>query len=200
VLHYGQNRVYLFECDWWDIGHRTRMEIDEHFTSVNTSRTWYASNPFILACQASQAFYLKDAKLGSSWQVVQKVTHRNIYDVPTVLEGEIEEDDEGFGDEDEEDECVGGHAPVQQGNDEDSTPLRRDDVEPIVVDRNMLINDEANNEENETTYDDEEELSSNDDTKFAHEEELSSNSDTDSENDVLNILYCEIYLLFCDIW
>jgi len=169
------------------------MQIDEHFMSVNTSHTWYASDPFILACQDSQAFYLKDAKLGGSWQVVQNVTHRNIYDVPTVLKGEIEEDDEGFGDEDKEDECVGGHAPVQQGNDEDSTLLCRDDVEPIVVDRSMLINDETNNEENETIYDDEEELShnndeeelsSNDDTNSAHEEELSYNSDTDSEDDM----------------
>jgi hypothetical protein len=121
------------------------------------------------------------------------VTHKNTYDVPTVLEGEIEEDDKDFGDEDEEDECIGGHAPVQHGNDEDSTPLRRDDVEPIVVNRSMLINDDANNEENETTYDDEEELSSNDDeeelssnddTNSAHEDELSCNSDTDSEDDM----------------
>jgi len=76
---------------------------------------------------------------------------------------------------------------VQPGNDEDSTPLRRDDVKPIVVvDRSMLINDELFNEENETTYDNEEELSSNDDedelfsnddTNSAHEEELSCNSD-----------------------
>jgi hypothetical protein len=88
---------------------------------------------------------------------------------------------------------LGGHAPMQQGNDEDSTPLRRDDVEPIVVDRSMLINDKANNEENETPYDDEEklssnddeeELSNNDDTNSSHEEELSCNSDTDSEDDM----------------
>jgi len=85
--------VCIYLGDWWDIGHKTRMQIDEYFTSVNTSRTWYAFDPFILACQASQAFYLKDAKLGSSCQVVQKVTHRNIYDVSTVLEGDIDEDD-----------------------------------------------------------------------------------------------------------
>jgi len=88
------------------------MQTNEHITSVNTSRTWYASDPFILVCQASQAFYLKDAILGSNWQVVQKVTHRNIYNVPIVLEGEIEEGDEGFVDEDEEDECVRGNASV----------------------------------------------------------------------------------------
>jgi hypothetical protein len=53
---------------------------------------------------------------------------------------------------------------VQPGNYEDSTPLRRDDVKPIVVvDRSMLINDELFNEENETTYDNEEELSCNSD-------------------------------------
>jgi hypothetical protein len=81
---------------------------------------------------------------------------------------------------------------VQQGNDEDSTLLRRDDVEPIVVYRSMLINDKANNDENLTTYDDDEELSSNDDenelssnddTNSAHEKELSCNSNTDSEDD-----------------
>jgi negative regulator of genetic competence, sporulation and motility len=83
---------------------------------------------------------------------------------------------------------LGGHAPMQQGNDEDSTPLRRDDVEPIVVDRSMLINDEANNEENETTYDDEEELSSNDDTNSAHEEELS-----------LSIIVCLYFHIFLSI-
>ena len=168
VLHYGQNRVYLFECNWWDIEHRTGIQIDEHFTSVNTSLTWYAFDPFVLACQASQVFYLKDPKLGGSWQVVQKVTNRNIYDVPTVLEREIEEDGEGIGDEEEDNECVEGNAPVQHGNNVDSTPLRRDDVEPIVIDEVYVHLDES--------------MFLNDD--FIHEEELSCNSDTDSDDDM----------------
>jgi hypothetical protein len=37
------------------------------------------------------------------------VTNRNIYDVPTVIDGDIEEVD---GHEDEDDECVGANAPV----------------------------------------------------------------------------------------
>ena len=50
--------VYLFECDWWDIGNIMRMQRDEHFTSVNTSHKWHESDPFILAitCQVSQIF------------------------------------------------------------------------------------------------------------------------------------------------
>jgi len=106
------------------------------------------------------------------------VTNRNIYDVPTVIESEIQEVDKH---EDEDDECVGGYAPVQQVNDEDSTQLRRDDLEPIAVDEvyvkldgSMFI----------ITSDDEDELSSNDDTNSAHENELSCNSYTDSDDDM----------------
>ena len=61
----GNNRVYLFECDWWDTRNGLGMQRDKHFTSVNTSHTWYHSEPFILACQASQVFYLNDTKLAA---------------------------------------------------------------------------------------------------------------------------------------
>lgn len=60
------NHVYLFECDWWNTRSKTGMQTDKYFTTVNTSRTWYESDPFILACQASQVFYLNDTKLGGS--------------------------------------------------------------------------------------------------------------------------------------
>jgi hypothetical protein len=56
---------------------------------VNTSRLWYEYDPFILACQASQVFYLNDTKFGSSWKVVQIMSHRNIYDIPIVSEGRM---------------------------------------------------------------------------------------------------------------
>ena len=72
---------------------------------MNTSRTWYEYDPFILACQASQVFYLNDTKLGRSWKVVQNMSHRNIYDIPILPEGENEEDDE--------DNSVGENAHVQ---------------------------------------------------------------------------------------
>jgi hypothetical protein len=66
----GRNRVYLFECDWWDTGSNTRgIRKEQGFTIVNTSRKWYESDPFILACQAAQVFYLNDPKLGGSWKV-----------------------------------------------------------------------------------------------------------------------------------
>ena len=39
LTYLGNNRVYLFECDWWDTRDGTRMQSDEHCTSLNTSRT-----------------------------------------------------------------------------------------------------------------------------------------------------------------
>ncbi|XP_062156838.1 uncharacterized protein LOC133864501 isoform X3 [Alnus glutinosa] len=120
----GPNHVYLFECDWWNTGIRTGMQTDQYFKTVNTSRTWYESDPFILASQASQVFYLNDIKLGGSWKVVQKMTHRNIYDIPTILERDNEEEDQGVsGEVHQERECVGGNAITVEANNEDSNLL-----------------------------------------------------------------------------
>ncbi|XP_042964122.1 uncharacterized protein LOC122298423 [Carya illinoinensis] len=50
-------RVYLFECDWFDVGDRKRgVRVDDHMISVNMSRTWYKDEPFVLASQADQCF------------------------------------------------------------------------------------------------------------------------------------------------
>lgn len=99
---------------------------------MNTSNTWYKNDPFILACEASEVFYLNDTKFGGSWKVVQNLTPRNIYEVPIVLEENNEEDDHGVSDEVyQECECVGGIAFVEEADDEDLTTLPSDDAEPI---------------------------------------------------------------------
>jgi hypothetical protein len=58
LRYIDRKHVYLFECDWWDIENIMRIQMDKHFTSVNTSHTWHESDPFILAitCQVSQVF------------------------------------------------------------------------------------------------------------------------------------------------
>ncbi|KAK9994727.1 hypothetical protein SO802_024430 [Lithocarpus litseifolius] len=188
----GNNHVYLFECDWWDTRDGTRMQRDKHFTSVNTSRTWYHSDPFILACQASQVFYLNDTKLDSSWQVVQHMTHRNTYDIPTGIEKVHEENEEDNSDEVyQKSECIGVNATVQQENNEDSNLLHRDDVPAIdlgdlipvddvyvQLDGSMFIND-LSNEEWDTESNHEEETYSDDDVSSSDQEkDLSSNDES----------------------
>ena len=169
------------------------MQRDEHFTSVNTSHTWYHFDAFILACQASQDFYLNDTKLGSSWQMVQHMTHRNMYDIPTGTEEMHEENEEDNGDKVyQESECIGVNATIQQENDEDSTLLHRDDVLAIdlgalilvddvyvQLDGSMFINDDLSNEEWDTDSNYEEEIYSDDDVSSSYQEkDLSSNDES----------------------
>ena len=59
--------VYLFKCDWWDVGDHRGIHIDENLKSINTSRLWYLEDPFVLANQVSQVFYLVDNLHGLTW-------------------------------------------------------------------------------------------------------------------------------------
>jgi hypothetical protein len=43
------------------------MKDDGYFKSINIEGRWYNDDPFILATDASQLFFLKDTKLGDSW-------------------------------------------------------------------------------------------------------------------------------------
>ncbi len=82
LSYLGQRRVFIFKCDWWDIGHKRGRHIDEYqFLSVNVSRTWYKDDPYILANQAEEVIYIPNTKLGRDWRVVERVQPRNIYDV-----------------------------------------------------------------------------------------------------------------------
>ncbi|XP_042962594.1 uncharacterized protein LOC122296863 [Carya illinoinensis] len=100
-LHYmGGRRVYLFSCDWFDVGDKKRgVRVDDHLTSVNMNRTWYKDEPYVLACQASQCFYIRDIRAKGNWYVVQKYNNRNVYDIPPVQrvldsnDGESSDDD-----------------------------------------------------------------------------------------------------------
>ncbi|XP_040990902.1 uncharacterized protein LOC121238122 [Juglans microcarpa x Juglans regia] len=104
LWYMGWRRVWLFSCVWFDVSDTIRgIHVSEHVTSVNMSRTWYKDDPFVLAYQASQVFYLKDTDLRGSWHIVQKITYRNVYDVPQ-LEIIDDGDDSSEGDVYQEDQ------------------------------------------------------------------------------------------------
>ncbi|KAK8510955.1 hypothetical protein V6N13_091243 [Hibiscus sabdariffa] len=54
--------------------------------SVNVSRKWYTCDPFVLATQMEQVFYIDDVKNGDNWKIVQKTNSRHIYNVLEVEE------------------------------------------------------------------------------------------------------------------
>ncbi|KAK1383296.1 hypothetical protein POM88_021031 [Heracleum sosnowskyi] len=76
------------DCSWITIPDKLSKEYADgiNLTSVNTSTNWYPTEPFILATQAQQVFYLLDMKRGSDWRFVQNVNHRNVYDIPELSE------------------------------------------------------------------------------------------------------------------
>ena len=80
-LHYlGGNRVVLFKCDWWDVINTGRgIKRDEYgYISVNFTRTLSTNEPFVLASQAKQIFYVKNAN-ESNWHTVIEMQPRDLY-------------------------------------------------------------------------------------------------------------------------
>ncbi|XP_042944797.1 uncharacterized protein LOC122278674 isoform X2 [Carya illinoinensis] len=137
-IHYmGWRRVYLFRCEWFDVGDRRRgVRVDDHLVSVNMDRTWYKDEPFVLACQASQCFYIKDVRVKGNWHVVQKFTNRNVYDIPPIEMVAEEKDVNASSDADayQENESSHHYTPVQGHDVLVPTPLSRNDIEPRRVD------------------------------------------------------------------
>ncbi|KAL3849461.1 hypothetical protein ACJIZ3_011343 [Penstemon smallii] len=81
----GGKRVLIFRCDWWSVKKslEIRKDRDSNITSVNVCKTWYEDQPFVLAYQVRQVYYVQDLKLGKNWRVVEKIQPRVSYDVPT---------------------------------------------------------------------------------------------------------------------
>ena len=63
------NRVILFKCDWWDVIN-IRKEIKKYeygFTCLNFERIICINEPFLLASQTKQVFYVQNSmkKIGT---------------------------------------------------------------------------------------------------------------------------------------
>lgn len=78
---YGHTTKYcLFECKWYDPGKAGTKVDDFGVVSVNTTRGKFGKEPFILANQAQQCFYIQDP-VESEWSSVLKIPNRDIFDV-----------------------------------------------------------------------------------------------------------------------
>ncbi|KAL7234600.1 hypothetical protein ACSBR1_018103 [Camellia fascicularis] len=164
LKYLGRNRVFLFKCDWWDVGNeKNGMKFDDYnYISVNVTRTWYKDEPSVLACQAEQVFYMKDMKFGNNYQVVQRIIPRATYDILVKRDEEEEKNEEEEKDNDEpyqEFESFGlGNAMHM---DDQPTKLCKENMEMICVDidgelhEEELEVDDNNIEEDETHMDDE---------------------------------------------
>ena len=82
LQYIGGNRIVLFKCDWWDVMNRGRgiKQDDYGFTCVNFTQTLNTNEPFILANQAQQVFYIQDT-IEPNWHVAIKIQPRDLYDM-----------------------------------------------------------------------------------------------------------------------
>ena len=82
--------MVLFKCKWYDVHDNVRgANIYEYgFTSINPQRFLKINEPFILANQASQVFYAID-NINKGWHVVVKTQPRDLYDMPSQNDAEI---------------------------------------------------------------------------------------------------------------
>ncbi|XP_042957921.1 uncharacterized protein LOC122293417 [Carya illinoinensis] len=143
-LHYMEwRRVYLFECDWFDVGDQKRgVRVDDHMISVNMNRTWYKGEPFVLESQADQCFYIRDLRSKGNWGVVQTYTNRNVYNIPSVSRNleDINDGEPSTNEADQENESSDYYEPVQCGNaDPMSTPLDRNDIPPSHIEAQEVM-------------------------------------------------------------
>jgi len=93
----GGNNVVLFKCDWWDVSSKRGHLIEKCGLFLISSNCKMRTNePYVLASQAQQVYYVKDTK-DPNWLVVVKTKPRDLYDVleKATLEACQENDDIG---------------------------------------------------------------------------------------------------------
>ncbi|KAL4587425.1 hypothetical protein LXL04_000296 [Taraxacum kok-saghyz] len=76
-------RVILFKCIWFDTDRRRKhVKFEPHFISVDTTKHAYREDPFVLANQATQVFYIDDPTNDPGWKIIERSTHRHLWDIP----------------------------------------------------------------------------------------------------------------------
>ena len=80
-LHYlSGNRVILFKCNWWDaINIGNGIKKDEYgFMCLNFELTKCTNEPFVLASQTKQVFYVQNLN-EENWHTVVEIQTRGVY-------------------------------------------------------------------------------------------------------------------------
>jgi len=71
-IDYGQFRVPVFKCKWFDDSKSGKIVDELGFTMVNFDRQSHTNEPFVLASQVKQVFYKRDPKttMKGDWHIV----------------------------------------------------------------------------------------------------------------------------------
>lgn len=130
LSYIGSKFLYLFKCEWYDVRRPgVGYKVDRYgITSVNLARRLPTNEPFILANQAEQIFYISDPR-DSNWAIVMKTHPRDVFNIPACNHDPndrlILDDDEAYQEEDRD-----GYAHIDRPLDvhDNIIPLNRDDI------------------------------------------------------------------------
>ena len=89
-LDYVDFKLPLFRCKWADSSRGVKKDVQGNLTLVNLSRPGHLADPFILASQAKQIFYMDDPS-DSKWSVVLEGKRRILGIEDVVDEDEYDE-------------------------------------------------------------------------------------------------------------
>ena len=79
-LHYGEFRVHVFKCNWVNANVGVCQD-KMGFTLVDLQKVGYKDEPFIMATQAKQVFYVEDPSDSRRSVVLQGKTSGITYDI-----------------------------------------------------------------------------------------------------------------------
>ncbi|XP_015690674.1 uncharacterized protein LOC107303903 [Oryza brachyantha] len=156
-----QRTVVLFKCDWSDTcSKKSRMKNDGYFKSISHSSCWYKDDAFILATQATKIFYLDNNKHGEPWIVVQKFSHRHLWNVNEEANDDKQEGgvvDLTYQDDEQEISRVetveGSSVDEQPINTEDGISVAKSLVDQIRRQRDLEVNEHDLYNDDDATLD-----------------------------------------------
>uniref|UniRef100_A0A803N9A1 DUF4216 domain-containing protein n=1 Tax=Chenopodium quinoa TaxID=63459 RepID=A0A803N9A1_CHEQI len=179
-------KVVLFRCKWFDVFSDERGIKKDKFgsTLVNVSRTLQTNEPFALAFQIEQVFFISSHD-ERHWKYVIKVKPRNFFDFPNDEDAEQNEDLWNIVEE--------GETNLEEFSalSDEEINMVRDDVEPELVDaevilectNNIVDTDNDDEQEEKSEEDDEDDLNTSSSVHEIDENLEDIESDSDSSTD-----------------
>ncbi|XP_057444023.1 uncharacterized protein LOC130736195 [Lotus japonicus] len=191
IRYLNSNFAILFECDWFEAPSEGRNQgmgyrRDEYgFISIEMTKLYYKSDPYILASQAGLVYYVKYNDK-ENWYTVVKVKPRHVFNLPNV---EVDDDLEAY----QLNELGDTHGQLKTPLvNQDEVVLNEDDDAPLVNQDDEVLNrhdvaglclDESiiDKEEEQKELDDASDSDSEEEESHASEYDLSEKEDSDTE-------------------
>ncbi|GAU46340.1 hypothetical protein TSUD_401990 [Trifolium subterraneum] len=131
--YYGQVKFVLFKCDWFEA-----KEENYRLTSVNFNKKCYQTDPFVLASQVHQCFYVRDPS-NENKHYVMKTVPRDLFNMGDQSTVNAEE---GYHNDPFDDIQI-----LNASNNDNEPDWVRGDIPAIIVDKPTHVMNEVENED-----------------------------------------------------